>query len=93
VTSSSQLATSWTQVGRGSPQLNSFGPNFLLADELLEAGAPSVLEFLDLCRSFWSYGAKALDAWQVQIRVGQRPDFRDPWKYILSAPHKRGAHS
>lgn len=68
----------------GSPQLNSFGPNFSLADDLLQAGdSKSVLEFLDLCRRFWSYGAKALDAWRVQINAGQRPDFEATWKYLL----------
>jgi hypothetical protein len=61
----------------GSPQLDSFGPSFELAEELLEAGDQrSVLEYLELCRSFWSYRAKALDAWQGQIRAGKRPDFR-----------------
>lgn len=67
----------------GSPQLNSFGPNFSLADDLLQAGdRESVLEFLDLCRRFWSYGAKALDAWRTQIHAGQRPNFKATWKYL-----------
>lgn len=73
------------QAGRspGSPQLNSFGPNFSLANDLLQAGDfESVLEFLNLCRRFWSYGAKALDAWCAQIHAGQRPDFKALWKYL-----------
>jgi hypothetical protein len=37
----------------GSPQLDSFGPTFELAEELLGAGDQrSVLEYLELCRSF-----------------------------------------
>lgn len=63
----------------GSPQLDSFGPSFELAEELLEAGDErSVLEYLELCRSFWTYGAKAIDAWQAQIRAGKRPTFALP---------------
>lgn len=66
----------------GSPQLNSYGPNFALAEELLNSGdKASVLEFLELCRRFWSYRAKALDAWQQQIRAGKRPDFKSDWKF------------
>jgi tetratricopeptide (TPR) repeat protein len=61
----------------GSPQLNSFGPSFELAEELLLTGdQSSVLEYLELCRNFWSDRAKAIDAWQKQIRAGKRPDFR-----------------
>lgn len=38
----------------GSPQLNSFGPNFRLAREVLEAGdAKTVLAYLDLVEKFW----------------------------------------
>ncbi|GDY22572.1 hypothetical protein LBMAG56_39190 [Verrucomicrobiota bacterium] len=38
----------------GSPQLNSFGPDFTLARELLEAGdSKTVLAYLDLVQKFW----------------------------------------
>lgn len=38
----------------GSPQLNSFGPTFCLADALLDRGeCDVVLEFLDLVGRFW----------------------------------------
>lgn len=38
----------------GSPQLNSFGPKFTLAREVLEAGdAKTVLAYLDLVEKFW----------------------------------------
>ena len=71
----------------GSPQLNSFGPNMLLAKELLEAGEKeAVLEYLEACEAFWiietaatTVGAVspavALDAWAHAIRDGQVPDF------------------
>lgn len=66
----------------GSPQLDSFGPSFELAEELLLAGdSRSVLDYLELCRRFWSYRAKAIDAWQKQIRVGKRPDFQSAEDY------------
>lgn len=39
----------------GSPQLNSFGPTFILARELLEKGEKDVvLEYLDLVAKFWA---------------------------------------
>jgi hypothetical protein len=45
----------------GSPQLNSFGPNMLLAQELLERGEKEVvLEYFDLCRAFWGLGHDSL---------------------------------
>ena len=38
----------------GSPQLNSFGPNFTLAREVMEAGdAKAVLAYLDRVEKFW----------------------------------------
>lgn len=68
---------------KGSPQLNSFGPNMTLAQELLEVGErKAVLEFLDLCRVFWTAtaqqmggGAHPLDRWQQEIEAGDIPDF------------------
>jgi hypothetical protein len=61
----------------GGWTLTSFGPNMSLAKELLEKGErDAVLQYLDLCRKFWSYGAKkSLDPWSEQIRNGQIPDF------------------
>ena len=61
---------------KGSPQLNSFGPNMTLASELLEKGeSGAVLEYLRLCKAFWSMGSARLDAWMDVIRAGGRPDF------------------
>jgi hypothetical protein len=60
----------------GSPQLNSFGPNLILADQLLERGSSEVvLEFLDLCGKFWSSGERELAQWSQEIRDGKEPDF------------------
>jgi TonB family protein len=60
----------------GSPQLDSFGPNLILANELLEKGErDAVLEYLTLCRSFWKMGSSKLDAWINIIRAGGKPDF------------------
>ena len=60
----------------GSPQLNSFGPNMILADRLLERGADrTVLEFLDLCGKFWASGKDRLARWSQDIRGGKRPEF------------------
>jgi hypothetical protein len=60
----------------GSPQLNSFGPNMVLADQLLERGSSkAVLEFLDLCGKFWSLGKDRLAQWSQAIQDGKEPDF------------------
>jgi hypothetical protein len=41
----------------GSPQMDSFGPNMSLAKDLLERGEKDVvLQYFDLCRSFWKMG-------------------------------------
>jgi hypothetical protein len=60
----------------GSPQLNSFGPNMLLAKELLEKGeTPSVLEYLDLCAKFWSIDHGSVSTWKKMIADGKQPNF------------------
>lgn len=62
----------------GSPQLDSFGPDFGLANELLARGRTEVVgEYLDLCRRFWKLGHDALDGWSAQIRAGRRPVLRE----------------
>jgi len=73
-----QAARDLIEAGKtsGSPQLNSFGPNMTLANELLEKGErDAVLEYLTLCRNFWKMGSSKLDAWIGIIRAGGRPDF------------------
>ncbi|MBS2007433.1 MAG: hypothetical protein JST01_10355 [Cyanobacteria bacterium SZAS TMP-1] len=62
----------------GSPQLNSFGPDFELAAELFESGEREcIVDHLEACREFWKSEMRdnrierAID----QIRQGVRPDF------------------
>ena len=59
---------------KGSPQLDSFGPNMSLAKELFERGRThAVLEFLDLCSEFWK--RPELSVWKSVIMAGGTPDF------------------
>lgn len=63
---------------KGSPQLNSFGPGMELASGLLERGErKTVLEYLDLCSSFWRSSDGRLEKWRTLIRAGGAPD--DGW--------------
>ena len=58
----------------GSPALRHFGPNMVLARELLERGQRDVvLEYMELCRSFWD--SPRLTAWAEVVRDGEIPDF------------------
>ncbi len=60
----------------GSPALGSFGPNMSLAKDLLANGEQeTVLQYLELCRKFWSSGDGKLDEWIKDIRAGRFPDF------------------
>ncbi len=60
----------------GSPQLNSFGPNMSLAQELLAKGETNaVVQYFELCRKFWRSGAGKLDDWTKAVKAGQAPDF------------------
>jgi hypothetical protein len=80
---------------KGSPQLNSFGPSFLLARELAVKGErETVIAFLDSVARFWanpdertepnsksvaSGNLKLLESWKEQLRAGKVPD--DPrWR-------------
>lgn len=79
----------------GSPQLNSFGPDFTLARELAEKGEfETVLEFLDLVAVFWANPGertrdlskrvandhlKLLNEWKKELNAGRIPDHRK-WK-------------
>lgn len=61
---------------KGSPQLNSFGPTFDLAAELLARGeGKTVVRYLELCRKFWNMGEKSIDAWTRGIRESGKTDF------------------
>jgi len=59
----------------GSPQLNTFGPDMSLAKKLLQRGEKdAVLQYLELCRKFWSMGGTTLDDWTNAIKIGKIPD-------------------
>jgi hypothetical protein len=60
----------------GSAPLRSFGPNMLLAKELLEAGQrDAVLEYLRLCSAFWQTADQRIDQWIYTVEQGGTPDF------------------
>ncbi|MCP4108374.1 MAG: hypothetical protein GY749_22990 [Desulfobacteraceae bacterium] len=66
----------------GSPQLNSFGPNMLLAKKLLEKGEQkTVLKFFTLCKKFWELDCNKLNYWKKQVRSGKIPDFGSNLNY------------
>lgn len=62
----------------GSRVLGSFGPNMMLAEELIERGErEAVLEYLELCSRFWDLDR--IGAWADLVRAGRTPDFeREP---------------
>ena len=58
----------------GSASLGSFGPNMRLAADLLERGEKDiVLEYFELCSSFWP--SDKLQDWTALVRAGRTPDF------------------
>lgn len=60
---------------RGSPQLNSFGPDLELAQCLLELGrTDAVLDYLAESKRFWEFRREAVDQWIREISAGKRPD-------------------
>lgn len=60
----------------GSPQLDSFGPNMTLAEELLQRGEKQVvLDYFDLCAKFWKMDNGSLSAWRLMIRNDMAPNF------------------
>jgi len=61
---------------RDSPHLATFGPNMMLARELLENGErKSVLEYFDLCGKFWTSDERKLSHWRASVLSGGVPDF------------------
>jgi tetratricopeptide (TPR) repeat protein len=60
----------------GSPQLNSFGPNMSLANDLLQKGQKDVvLEYFELCRGFWRMDRGRLNQWSQDVKAGIAPSF------------------
>ncbi|MFC1761180.1 hypothetical protein ACFL6U_03770 [Planctomycetota bacterium] len=70
----------------GSPQLNSFGPSFVLARKLLENGEKeAVLKYLDSVEVFWA-NPEELAKWKQEINEGNLPkDYK--WSLDVS-PHR-----
>lgn len=61
---------------RGSPQMDSFGPNMSLAKDLLEKGEKEVvLQYFELCRKFWENDYGQLDIWAAEVKADKIPDF------------------
>jgi hypothetical protein len=60
----------------GSPQLNSFGPNMLLAKELLARGETEVvLQYFELCKEFWKSPRRQLEQWTDDVKSNRIPQF------------------
>lgn len=60
----------------GSPQLNSFGPSFELAKELLAKGErDTVIQYFDLCANFWGDRNGKLKEWKTAASNGEEPKF------------------
>jgi tetratricopeptide (TPR) repeat protein len=58
----------------GSPQLNSFGPNMLFAQEMLDAGhEKAVIGYLEGCKRFWAGRSGVLSKCISQIKRGESP--------------------
>ena len=60
----------------GSSTLMSFGPNMLLASELIEKGErDAAVEYLDLCAKFWQREGGKIEGWKAVIKDGGMPNF------------------
>lgn len=67
---------------KGSPQMNSFGPNMQLAKDLLAQGERDVVvKYFERCSKFWKMGRDRLAAWTETVREGKTPDFGSNLKY------------
>ena len=61
---------------KGSPQINTFGPNMLFASEMLAAGEKdAVIEYLNLCAAFWEMEEGRIEVWKRVIAKGGSPNF------------------
>jgi hypothetical protein len=59
----------------GSPQLDSFGPDLDLADQLLKQGkTDAVTEYLRDIRHFWKMDDGQVDQWPAAIGKGEKPN-------------------
>jgi len=70
----------------GSPQLNSFGPELNLANQLLAHGrTDAVVDYLRLCRQFWKLGGDRPQRWIAEIHAGHHPTL-DPTHSQTDSP-------
>jgi len=61
---------------KGSPTMDSFGPNMSLALDLLKKGErDAVLEHFMRCRKFWKMDFGKLNLWMAEVMAGKTPDF------------------
>ncbi len=66
----------------GNPHLDTFGPNMMLAQELLERGErKTVLEYFDLCAKFWKDDDGKLGQWRSAALAGESPEFGANLRY------------
>lgn len=73
----------------GSPPLNSFGPNMLLAKELLEKEEfETVSQYLELVGVFWKNHDDDLAAWKEAVKNKQIPNFGPNLIYGLEDLYK-----
>ena len=62
-------------IWKASPSMDSFGPDMLLAKELLLQGRKdAVIKYLDLCSAFWSENSRLVE-WRASIMEGSVPNF------------------
>lgn len=67
---------------KGNPHLDTFGPNMILAKELLDKGErKSVVEYFDLCGKFWTNDDGKLSQWRSIVLAGSSPDFGANLRY------------
>jgi hypothetical protein len=60
----------------GSSVLKSFGPDMLLAKELIGKGErDTVLKYFDLCATFWQNDRGRLADWKQVVKQGGEPNF------------------
>ncbi len=73
----------------GSPQLNSFGPDFTLARELLEAGdSKTVLAYFDLVQKFWVDAARKQGGALSERLANEHATRLDQWRAEIRAGRK-----
>jgi hypothetical protein len=60
----------------GDPALKTFGPNMMLAKELLDQGrTDAVLQYFQLCGRFWESDRGRLQQWTEEVEGGKLPEF------------------